>query len=296
MKYLNALLICVYLFVVGMGAAPVKAEWFFNGESTLVHDSNLGNAELDEDKVSDNSVALKFASGSFMPMEDGWSINLQGVMNGEIYDHYHGMNNLALGAEVELRKKMGLGAYAPWVSLSLSGLRLSYNEKVRDGWRQVGELTLGKRFSESWDVWMALNYEKRIGDHDNPVDVGVSGAAFDLSGTTIKFDAVHTLTDKVAMTMAYAYRYGDVVSSSLRDSPAHKYDGVSTAVMMDPVFGSESEAYRLTGSTQTFNVGVTYDLASHWLLGTEFQRVVTHGKGGNNYYVSRPSLSLSFSF
>jgi len=68
------------------------------------------------------------------------------------------------------------------------------------------------------------------------------------------------------------------------------------ALAEDPAFGPEAYAYKLTGTTYGFRVGVNYAPTPHSLLGLGFERLNTHADGGNSYTKSVPEITWDYRF
>ena len=71
---------------------------------------------------------------------------------------------------------------------------------------------------------------------------------------------------------------------------------VARAIAADPAFGPDEYAYKLTGTTFGFRVGINYSPTAHSLLGLGFQRLETRADGGNSYTKSIPEISWDYRF
>lgn len=291
-NWLTLTLACISLYMPG----HASAEWYLNTEAKLKHDSNLDNAGAAEDIVSDSAFAVSLAGGKFIQLDDNDSLSIQGEFNGEAYHRFHGMDNASLGVNLTLRRKWGLGLFAPWSSASGSAAHLSYNDDIRDGWLYQTQLSAGRRLTERWDVWADILFDKRTADHAVVVDPGFSGAVFDQTSKTLKLNAVYAFDNRAFLTLGYQLRHGDIASTVLEDRPGSNFDAVMTAVTADPAFGRDAEVYRLTGTTHMLGARISMTFATYFVVGLEYQRQITHAKGDNNYYKSLPALTLSYSF
>ena len=277
-------------------SAPASAEWFSSTSAGFQYDSNITNAILSSNIVSDTAFTASAKSGYVFDLDNGNSASIQGELKGESYDKFHGLNNISAGVNLALRRKWGLGLYAPWTSLSGSATRLNFSNEARNGWLYRTEIGGGKRITERWNTWANVSLEKRTGDHAIVVDNGVSGAAFDLTNTVVKLGAEYAFDQKTTLAIGYSLRHGDVVSTILRDSAGDNWDTVTTAVTWDPAFGPAAEAYRITGTTHSLNFHLVRELATNILLGAEYQRQVTHGASQNDYYKHLFALTFSYGF
>src|ERR1035438_51391 len=148
-----------------LGASPVAlAEWVGNADVAIRHDSNINNAQVSDSIVSVSALSAGVSATGFFPLEDGNSLSLTGESRGEAFDHYSGLNNVSLGAELAFRKKWALGAYAPWTGLSLSSADFNFANNIRNGWRNQIAIRGGKRIFERWDIRAECMAERRSAD------------------------------------------------------------------------------------------------------------------------------------
>lgn len=275
----------------------VSAETFINVEAKLKHDNNLTSARYSQDIVGDSAVVLGASAGNYFQLDDYDSLRVQGELNAEAYNTYHGMNNISLGANLTLKRKWGLGLYEPWSAIALSAARLDYNNNVRDGWLYTAQIGAGKRITERWNLGVNLSLQKRTQDNELVITPGISGAPFNLTNHSIAFNADYAFNEYTFLTLDYQWQGGDVVASKITVSPLHaSFDAVTTAETLDTAFGFVGEAYRLSGTKHLLGVGIHTEITPNCALGFEYQRSITYGAGGNNYYKSLPALTFFYSF
>lgn len=273
------------------------ADGFLMLETKLKYDSNLTHARFSQDQVGDMATVINATTGLYFQLSDYNSMTIQGEFGSELYNTYHGMNNLSLGGSATLKRKWGLGLYQPWTALTLSLTHLDYNNDVRDGWLNKAMISGGKRVSEHWDIWADISLQKRTQANEKVIEPGLSGSPFDLLNKVATLDAVYAFSENTFFMFGYQWRRGDVVASAITESPIHAvFDPVTTAETTDNAFGVEGEAYRLKGTSHTFGAKINTTINQHYVLGLEFQRYITHGGGGNNYYKSIPALTLSYNY
>jgi len=271
----------VLLMLVASYPGCAAAAWIADVDAGFLHDSNLNNAELKRDIRSDRAVTASVSAGQFIQLDRDHSLTVTADVKSEIYHHFSGMNNIAAGATLGLRRKLGLGAAAPWLRLSGSAARLDFNEDLRDGWLYRAGLSGGKRVAERWELRAEYSFEKRTGDDATPVVRNLPGDVFDLQSHAAAFDVRYSLSEKTMFFAAHTWREGDVVSTSM---PNAKIFRTSTALARDPVFGAGISAYKLDAITRTFSVGVSHAVTSRSALNLSYQRQMTHGAGDNNYF------------
>jgi hypothetical protein len=286
----NALLCAIPLLC----APPVAlAEWVGNAEAGIRQDSNVNNAELDNDIAGVSALSAGASATGFFPLEAGNSLSITGESRGEMFDHYTGLNNVSLGAALAFRKKWALGPYAPWTGLSLSSARLNYANNIRSGWRHQAAIRGGQRIFERWNVLAEYMLERRTANTLPPDQPGMSTDVFTQSSRAMTLAAEYTWSDSLFFSLGSLLRHGDVVSSTRR---ARKIYSVSKALADDPVFGPDFYAYRITGTTYGLNVDMNIALAPHSLLHASVLRQVTHAEGENNYAKSVQMVSWNYNF
>ena len=270
------------------------AEWFANLEAGTRHDNNLGNAQAASDIVSDSVLTASFSAGHTMQLDDGDSLTVQGHLKQEAYDRFHGVSNLSAGGEVDVKRKFGLGAYAPWVSTSLSSEYLRYGDRVRNGRLDHLGVRGGKRVGERWGVSAEYGFENRSADCTTVDEPGFAGDAFKQRSRSLQFRADYAHNDSTFMFIGYELRRGDVVTTTLSDSDS-AYD-VAKAISRDPALGPNAYAYRIGGTTYSLHAGIGMAINPRIFISLSYLRQVTHADGSNNYIKSLPALTGSYSF
>ena len=274
----------------------VLAEWYLNSSAQIKHDTNLNNAVLSADSVSDTALVFSANAGRLYQLDDNHRLDVQAIFNSETYDSIHGMDNITAGGSISLRRKWGLGLYAPWSSILFSAANLSYANTVRSGTLYQFKISSGKRLTEKWDVWVDYLFEQRTADHNIAVDQGVSGSVFNLMGNSLKLNSTYAVTSNLYFNFGYQLRFGDIASTILMERPDANYDAVMTAVTADPVFGNTAEVYRLTALSNTLSTSVNLVVTDNLVIDLEYKQLIVYGKGDNHYYKSLPALTFSYSF
>lgn len=301
-------------FIPLFSASPIAfAEWVGDTEVEIRHDSNINNAQSDNNIAVDSALNAGISATGFFPLENGNSLSITGESRGEVFKHYTGLNNISLGAALAFRKKWALGQYAPWTGLSMSSARLDYTNNIRNGWRHQVAIRGGKRIFERWDVRAEYMIERRTADTLPPDQPGISGDVFSQSSRAMALNAGYTWSDNIFLAFGTLLRHGDVVAST-RAAVANVYgtypgyypvaptpatatiSSASKARAADPVFGPDFYAYRITGTTYGLNVTMNIAVSPHSLMRASIARQVTHAEGDNNYVKNVTMLSWNYNF
>lgn len=260
-----ALLVCLSGLV-----PPAHADWIFDAEAGVVHESNVGLAKLGRDRKSDTAATTSASAGHVFALTDRYTATVTGDAAGIAWDRLGGLSNVSFGTTAAFRGKFGVGPQAPWLRLFGSGARQEYDLDVRDGWRYRLGAGLGTRWGERWDVSAEYAFEQRVADHGKVVSRRLPGDAFDVESQTWSVRADVLVTETVSVFAGYALREGEVVSTTQRNAEIVL---ASKALTADPAFGSRFVAYRLDATTHVFSAGLTVVLGRRWSanVGYEYQ-------------------------
>jgi hypothetical protein len=268
-----------------------RGDWTIASSASLSHDSNVGNAQHNADTVADSSAAARLSLLDLMPLGANLSLAAGGDVSGQSYDRLSGLNNASFDGVLSLKKKWSIGAFAPWSRVGVSAGRANYDDGYRDAAIYRAAIETGKRLDERWNLWAKYAFEHRAAD-PVPSDLyGVSSNVFTLTGRSFNAGVQYAASERLALSMSGLLRRGDVVSTS------REYAGIyraSTAIAPDPTFGADAYAYRLYGKSFGARVGAEFSLNAHNLVGAGFQRLQTHGRGGNDYGDSLAEVTWNY--
>jgi len=270
-----------------------RSDWFLSASGALNHDDNVGNAQNAASVVADSRADANASLLEQIPLGDAFSLAMGGALSGQIYDHLSGLNNASLEGILSLKKKWGLGAFAPWGRAGVSVGRVDYDDRYRDATLYSASLEAGKRLDDRWNLWAKYAFEWRRAAPAESDLYGVSSDVFSQRGGSFKVGVQYSINDRVSLSFGSLLRHGDVISTT---QPGNGIFGDSKAVAPDPTFGPDAYAYRLVGTTLGARLGLEYSLTTHSLIGLGFQRLDTHARGGNNYGDSMPELTWNYQF
>jgi hypothetical protein len=270
-----------------------RSDWTLGTDAQLRHDNNVGNAGDYDDIVGDTIVDARLSMFQLFPIGENYSLSVGGDLSGESYDDLKGLNNASLGGSLGLKRKWGLGAYAPWARIGLSIERSDYNDDYRNATVYRTTLSGGQRLDERWNLWAEYAYERRAAAGQPDVAPGISGDAFSQTTHNLNANVQYAFSERTYLVFALLARYGDVVSTA---QPSQAIFTASRAVAADPAFGPDDYAYKLTGTTLGFKVGINYSPTPHNLLTLGFERLDTHADGGNSYTKSILEVSWAYRF
>ena len=199
-----------------------------------------------------------------------------GELGGESFHTLEGLSNASLRGVFALRKKWGVGAFAPWARFGASAGRVDYHDDYRNAWAYRATLAAGRRIDERWNLWADYAYERRAANPHVEEISGLSGDAFSQDSHSLTANFEYTLSERCILTIRLLDRHGDVTSTM---EPNTKTYYSARALAEDPAFGPEDYAYRLFGRSYGFRAGISYSPAAHSRLGFGFERLETHADG-----------------
>jgi hypothetical protein len=285
-----------YAAFLVLGAMPLAAhgDWTLGAEAGVRHDDNVGNAQFSPDTVADTLYVARVSIFRLFQLDDGYSMTVGGDLGGESYYKLTGLDNVSLDAAIALKKKWGLGALAPWARAAVSVARLSYDDSYRNAWDYRATLASGRRFDERWNFWADYTYENRAASPQEEEVPGLSGDDYSQVSHSLGINLEYSLLESTYLGLGLLARQGDVVSTTLQPN-ATAYDA-SSALADDPAFGPNAYAYKLTGTTYGFRVGLSFSATARSLLGCGFERFETHADGGNEYSKSIVDITWNYRY
>ncbi|HEY6622167.1 MAG TPA: hypothetical protein VIY68_21710 [Steroidobacteraceae bacterium] len=290
MRPINARLSAV-LFCAAIHTA--RSDWILATSAALNHDNNVGNAQNAASVVADSRAQANGSVLRQIVLGDGLNLSAAGALSGDLYDHFSGLNNASINGTLSLKKKWGLGAFAPWSRVGISVGRVEYDDHYRDATLYSASLEAGQRLDERWNLWANYAFDIRRAAPAESDLYGVPSDVFSQRSQSFRVGVQYSLGERMWLTLGSLVRHGDVISTTL---PAAGIFAYSKAVAPDPTFGPDAYAYRLVGTTFGARLGLEYSLTIHSLIGFGFQRLNTHARGGINYGDSMPELTWNYQF
>jgi hypothetical protein len=282
------------LFLCAFMVYPAHADWTLGAEAKVRHDNNVGNAENSADIVEDSVIGARLSIFQLVPIAESYSLIVSGDLGGESFHRFDGLSNASIDAGIALKRKWGLGAFAPWARTGVSIARSSYDDHYRSAWVYRATLAAGQRIDDRWNVWFDYAFERRAATTHLEEEVpGLSSDAYSQNSHNLGLNVQYSLYENISLAVALLARRGDVVSTSQGDA---KIFDASRALAEDPTFGPDAYAYKLLGSSYGFRVGINYAPTSHSLVGLGFERLETHAEGGNDYTKSVPEITWDYRF
>jgi len=269
-----------------------RAEWDFGATAGALYDNNLTRAQNPSDKRAAGAATAGASATYFAPLTGGDSVSGTLFGDGQLFDRFSGLSNLAGGASAAYRHKFGLGAEAPWISTVATVYYDGYRDTLRTSTFLNLRAEIGKRFSEQFDASAAVYYERRYNDHGEPVVPGISGKVFDLSGQGVDLRAGYAPGSEWYFSMGAGVRRGDVESTS---KPGLAIFLASSAIAEDPVWGDPNlYAYRLRGTTWSGALTASYALSDKASVDLVYRYGLTRAAQGLEYITNAALVTFVY--
>jgi opacity protein-like surface antigen len=281
----------ILLLALALAAQPGAAETFVEAGGAISWDDNVGRTARSADARSDLIAGFEGRAGIRHITATDDRLSAAGTLRAEQFHRRDDLSEFAIGTSLGWRRKLGLGATAPWIGASLDGERITSGSPIRDGWRYGAALRAGKRLDDYWNLQVSLGLDRRNGDEDDqelppnrPTFPGVTpsrrGDVFDLEGTSVGLGLEYTLSDRWLGLLDYSFRAGDVVSSSRANA---KVVAAAEAITRDRALGTGRSAYRLDADTHTLRLGLSYALGETSALELGWERQASEADDGIRY-------------
>ncbi|MGH7268491.1 MAG: hypothetical protein ACREMB_27040 [Candidatus Rokuibacteriota bacterium] len=277
MRARGALLVPICLLGHVHGA---DAAWIGDVEVGLAHADNVSLGEMERDIKSATALTTAVSAGASTLLGDSNTVFLTGDVLGTVHDRFSGLDSVSPGVTAAFRRKLGLGAAAPWVRASGSAARLEYRNDVRDGWRYRLGAGTGKRLGERWDLRAEYTFERRTADHETAVTPLLPGDVFEQESHTVAVRADFLYSAAVVLSAGYALRQGDVASTTMRNSAI--FDA-SSAVTADDTFGPDRFAYKIDATTHILSLGLSLAVGGHASFNLGYEHQIGLGRGDIDY-------------
>jgi hypothetical protein len=211
--------------------------------------------------------------------------------NAEVCTEYSGLDSVCASPFVQVRRKFGLGPYAPSAYLGLQGKAQAYSDGERSNIE--GDATVG--FEERFTDSLQLQVDGRLGTVDAR-DIVFTGNYASID-TALNWDLDETWRFKVLA----GWRSGDAVANYTAVKSPYGWIPVDPdafylpgAWHYVPTFHAPFVAYKVSARTWSIGAGVSPAIGPHTSVSLEVVRF--YSSSYDNYADNVVSLSLSHHF
>lgn len=197
----------------------------------------------------------------------------------DVCTRFSGLDSLALGPQLALKHKLGLGPYAPSLSIGLEGNAVGFSDSERNHIEGAVVATYSQRFGDE----LQLVADARGGSYDAN-DVVFCGNYVSMSAT-FNWD----VDDTWRLRLVGGWRSGDVVSDYASYHSAQGWAPIDSGAFNNPgawhevsTFGTPFIAWRVNARTGFYGLGVSPAIGPRTSLSLQ---LVTYDTKGYDRYV-----------
>jgi len=230
------------------------AQWFGNGAVELGSNDNVSRSPVAQQEHSDQSLRAGISGGYHFQVADYTGLTIDASLTREQFRRYSGLssNRVALGGT--LSHKFGLGERAPIATLGMTTERAIHNLSLRNSWLYLLQAGVQQRLADKVLLRLSLEQQLQRGDYNRPRPAPAPPMPGDVwkldllvASATVEWDTGPASWLVAGMQL----RHGDTVASV---EPSPRFRVQSSAVTVDPVFGTGIVSYRLNANTRLFSL------------------------------------------
>lgn len=252
------------------------------GEASIafLYDTNVTRANLREDIRADAYAEARMGGGWRTDLPQHGSVELDGALRGSRYARFNGLSSVAVEASASAYRKLGLGLAAPWISAGATIAHEDFVDDTRDSNRWEARIEAGRRIDAALDVAAGVAYDRRYARHREVLVPGISGAVWDVRGTSVYARGSYAPDARWQLDAGVAVRRGDVVATTRRHIDIFL---ASDAIAESNSFDDDFYDYRLRGTTRTATLGASYALGVASSLNVGYALASTRASQGLDY-------------
>lgn len=190
------------LFFLGITSPLFAQRWAPNLSTTATWHDNATNADAALDRIGALLTRADVAVSQRFGLSGSDALHLGGRITADWWPRFHGLSQAAAGAQLEWRRKFGLGPLAPVFATELSAGATGARESFRQGTSAGLAFSLRKRFDHAWHATLATELAR----------FDARSVVFDRSGSETAVEVERTLTARSHLALRVSYRDGDVLS------------------------------------------------------------------------------------
>ena len=262
-------------FLFALGAARLAADGpYLSVAAGETWQSNVNNAPPPDVTRSAWTTQASAEGAWIASLDFGTLLTSSLQASAEDCPTFHGLDAAGLDGSLTLRRKLGLGAFAPYVSVAAEGGATGYQDTERS--EVAGDLAIGagQRLTDALQVVASVHL-----GWQSARDEVFSGSYAD-AGLTLNWD----VTETWRLKLLGGWRDGDVVTTYAALGEAGEWYPVDPGAYAYArpykyisTFGAPYLAYRLRGRTVSGGGALAPALGAHTTLLLQFLRCKTQG-------------------
>jgi hypothetical protein len=129
---------------------------------------------------------------------------------------------------------------------------------------------------------------------EHPELAAIPGSVVDIQGHTVEAQLNLSVSERLRFNVSYGWRWGDITSNNLLNSVSGSVLGRVDAIHKDDAL--PGWIYRAYGTTQTYDVGLSYSFWQGHALSSLAYRHVDTDALGMGYDSNQVRLSLNYTY
>lgn len=255
------------LALAGLATPLRSAAWSHTVEVGLQQDDNVNNANREH--IGDVALTASWDVSQLRGLDRDWQAITGARLQTSAWAEYSGLNLTEIGVHGTLRRKFGLGPYAPKIDL---GAEATQQFSKVNGWSGQwlrGSVALHRRFTPSWQASLTGEYARLFARR----------AVYATAGETLaaRVDCDPTATWRLSAEARY--RYGDQLSWCRNRWPPF----VGTVQWLDGVFEGDWFPYQDRAHQLTGRMAVERAFGGHTTLALSYEASDAHTEAGHIY-------------
>ena len=225
-----------------------------------------------------------------------WQAAAEATATWEQVPDFPALDALHLAGRATLRRKFGLGPYAPGLELHAAALQSRFDESGRSGTQLEAGLRLTRRLSPAWRGTLGADRSQTYARH-NPYDV---------RRHRVFAEATWDVTARWRLTAGGARQDGEVTANAAGRVYASALAGAfgpaiqayyhAIPFQTTDSFGPGWVAYRIDARVDSYWLGLAPALGAHTALPLRYERVEVRNRVGVRYVSEFWSLGLVHRF
>lgn len=282
--------------------APVRAEWvewLSDSRLSARFDDNINTSLFSAQALDDYVWSGFLSAGRAYQLDKHTRIYLNAIFSGDLHHRFELLDQYTLGGSATLTHKFGLGWEAPVISFSASAEPVFSASALRSGEKVLSSVRLSKWLHHDvLHAHIVYRFDQRDGPDlahpEHPELAAIPGSVFDIQGHTVEAQLNLSVSERLRFNVSYGWRWGDITSNNLLNSVSGSVLGRVDAIHKDDAL--PGWIYRAYGTTQTYDVGLSYSFWQGHALSSLAYRHVDTDALGMGYDSNQVRLSLNYTY
>jgi hypothetical protein len=258
-----------------------------------------GNLSRTSHAPSQKSAALYTAQVSARQshqLNRDWLLALTGEAGAELVPRFDALDHFHGGLHVQLRRKFGVGPFAPVLDFTGGLTGYSFREGGRSGWKAESGLSLGRRLTDTWRLAATGAWEEYLASHKS----------FNVGQHSLALESTWDLTERWQIGAGARRLWGRLTANARYDIYDLALDGGFGPAIRDyynaipyevsGTFGPGWVAYRVDCRADLWWLQLAATLGSHTSLPLRYESALVVNRVGVHYRSDFWSLGLVHRF